>query len=192
MENNEGGATAGLGRRAIAVTLLLIVLVSGCAEHTVIRTEPAKAKVWFDDKFVGHSPANVRIERKDWKPAFKYRVEADGYVPEEGYIREVFGPGRLIGGIFSLGISVIFRRLYTVQGSYTFPLAMDPKLLRMLKQQQPAQAETRQSTAAKRLEELDRLKKQGTLTEDEYNEFRKEVLRDLSGQSDSKPPEQGN
>jgi hypothetical protein len=142
----------------------------------MIKTEPARAKVWVDDRYFGHSPALVTIPRSRWKPPFKYRIEKEGYLTEEGYIHQVRGGGRITGAVFSLGISLIFKRPHTLKGNYVFPLTQDPQFV------QAQQGKSRQESAARRLEDLERLRSKGLLSEAEFQEFRAEVIKDLSGQ----------
>jgi hypothetical protein len=99
------------------------VFLSGCAEHTVIRTWPPGAKVTINDKFIGVSPVPFVVEADEPLPAvFHYRLEREGCVTKEGEFPSVVAKGRVVAAVFTLGIVYLFKRPRTIEGRYDFEL----------------------------------------------------------------------
>jgi hypothetical protein len=110
-------------RRAAVVALFAL---TGCAESTLIRSQPTGASVWINEAFVGTTPVEYTASRASFAHPHRYRLELAGYQTAEGALSTRIKPGRLVGGSFSLGISLIFKRPTGFRDRYDFTLV--PKL----------------------------------------------------------------
>lgn len=85
-----------------ALPLLALVVVGGCSESTVIRTNPPGASVYVNERYLGASP--VEFEAKSWsvRPRlYRYRVAKAGYLQSEGEVPARLSIGRIIAAYFS-------------------------------------------------------------------------------------------
>lgn len=92
----------------------------------MIRTVPPGAKVWVDGRFVGTTPTTFVVDRSQWKKAFPCRLEKEGFHPRDCEMREIVGGGRVTGGLFTVGISWLFKPPITFESEYEFTLERDP------------------------------------------------------------------
>jgi hypothetical protein len=95
---------------ALGALALLLALLTGCAETVYLTSRPAGANVYINDEAVGRTPMNYSVVPAKWKPPFRYRVERPGYLPAEGELATRISEGRVMGGIFSLGLSLFFKQ----------------------------------------------------------------------------------
>jgi hypothetical protein len=109
-----------LATKAAVWTLTLFCL--GCGESTVIRTRPEGAKLWMNDTYVGTTPVEYFCSRAKFSQPQRYRLGLDGYETSQGELSRHVHPGRIIGGGFSLGISMIFKRPVGFRDRYDFSL----------------------------------------------------------------------
>jgi PEGA domain-containing protein len=110
-------------RSAKVLALFLATLLGpGCGESTLLRSRPAGAKVWVNDKYIGTTPVEYFCPRPEFSQPQRYRLELDGYLPSQGELSRYVHPGRIIGGGFSLGISLIFKRPVGFRDRYDFSL----------------------------------------------------------------------
>ncbi len=86
-------------RAAAAATAL--VLASGCASSTLIRSEPPGAKVYLNGELAGRTPL-VMSDTKIVGSTTHVRLVVDGYEPFDATIQrnESFDVGACIGGVF--------------------------------------------------------------------------------------------
>ncbi len=155
---------------AAAVVVLLCCALAGCAESTVIRSYPPGAKLFVNGEYQGVTPRVFTVPREKFaSQTFTARIERDGYAPQEEELRKRTCPGRVVGGVFSLGISFIFKRPTCFDSHEDFSL--EPL---------PAQAEAaHQPTVEERLQRIERMRDQGTITNEEYEHYRTEILKGL-------------
>jgi hypothetical protein len=109
-----------------ALLLLTGVSPAGCAESTVVRTVPSGTDVWVEGQFIGKSPATFVVSRSEWREVFQCHLEKEGYLQQDCEMHDTIGAGRIVGGVFSLGISLIFKRPSTLQSDCEFTLVRDP------------------------------------------------------------------
>ncbi|WP_248359079.1 PEGA domain-containing protein [Anaeromyxobacter oryzae] len=85
--------------RAIAAATALLV-ASGCASSTIIRSEPPGAKVYLNGEMAGRTPL-VMSDTKIVGSTTYVRLVLDGYQPFDGVIQrnESFDVGACIGGV---------------------------------------------------------------------------------------------
>lgn len=94
-------------RTAVLAGLLVL---TGCAEGVRVHSYPAGAQVSLNGKIVGRTPTVAWIPRSEWTGnAVPYRVEKDGYETAEGAFDLCVSGGRVTGGIFSVGMSLLFK-----------------------------------------------------------------------------------
>jgi hypothetical protein len=152
---------------AISTALLLL----GCSENTVIHTNPEGAKVYINGEFIGVSPVKYEIPDSQLPSVFRYRLEHQGYVSQEGEFHTKVSGGRVTGTIFTLGILGLFKSPSALDNEYRF--ALEPI------ESTSSSAPTQSDAAKRKLEELKQLRDRGILTEDEYQRKRADVIKGL-------------
>jgi len=103
-------------------TVLIALLCAGCAEHTVIRSEPPGAALYVNERFIGVTPVEYSVSRAEFSKPLMACLERDGYRLLRDELPKTVGAGRIVGGGFSFGISFIFKRPTTLRGYYDFML----------------------------------------------------------------------
>ncbi len=162
-------------RREIAATLLGLAL-AGCSESTLIRSYPPGAKVYVDNQYQGVTPCGVTVPRSKFTSNVQARLERDGYEPLTATLREHVCGGRVVGGIFTLGIVFIFKRPTCFVDPQDFALTALPSNTPAASSAAPA---AHQATVEERLEHIKKLRDQGTITNQEYDHYRAEILKGL-------------
>jgi hypothetical protein len=100
-----------------------LLSLSGCAESIYLRSYPPGANVTINGEPVGRTPLTYSVVPASWKPPYRFRAERPGYVPVEGTLATEVSEGRVVGGIFSLGLSLFFKQPETfVDDEYVFDL----------------------------------------------------------------------
>ncbi len=162
-----------MSRRRIPLLCLVTMAFAGCAESTLIKTAPPSAQVWINDKYVGISPVEYIVPRSQWPDSnrFHYRLTREGYLTKEGEFNGFVGGGRVTGGVFSLGISLIFKRPTTLDGEYQFEL--DP-IARTTSDSAAVSGASR--AIDMRLRQVDELYERGAINEQEHLRKRREIL----------------
>lgn len=158
-------------RRVVPLLMLgIIALSSGCTQTARIATVPTGAKVWINGEFLGVSPTELTIENGPNEPfpsRLHARIERAGYEPLEVDVPTRVSGRRVAAAIFTLGIAAAIQGVRTVRPSYVYTLypivgadaAISEEWIQGLRQ-------------------LDRLRKDGLLTESEYDRRRSILLRD--------------
>ncbi|HJQ85597.1 MAG TPA: PEGA domain-containing protein [Candidatus Binatia bacterium] len=108
--------------RGLGMLALVVTLCAACSEHALVRSEPPGAAFYVNDRHVGETPLEVTVPRSAFVKPIRFRLERAGYEPREGTLSTRVSPGRIVGGAFSMGISLIFRRPTTLRRSYDFML----------------------------------------------------------------------
>lgn len=162
-------------KRLLSLVMLAIVGV-GCSETTLIRSYPPASKLSVNGKFIGLTPTRFTIPRSEFAGEFEVHVAHEGYTPIDGTLKKRVCPGRVVGGIFTLGVSLLFR------GPRCFADVQDFNLAEL-----PGRAATRpavpgsggQPTVEGRLQRLQQMRDDGTINQQEYEDYRQRILRDL-------------
>lgn len=147
------------------VVVLLVVLLSGCAERARIASVPSGARVFIEGSEVGVTPYILTVGRSKIRD-IPYRIELEGYRPVEGTLRRGVAPGRVFGAIFTVGILYIFRSPLYIQSTNPV-LAIQPG-----QWQQPPQSVPIED----RLKKLQELRDDGVLSPSEYERQRENIL----------------
>ena len=91
--------------------LALLTTITGCAESTMIRSYPVGARISVDGIFVGATPAKFVASRQDFEQkTFVAVAEHPGYQRTEYTLQRTTCKGRIVGGVFTLGILLLFKR----------------------------------------------------------------------------------
>ena len=174
MHELRGGEYGMNPRRSIAAIVLCVVL-SGCAEYAVVRSYPPGAKLYRDGQFEGLTPVTVRVPRSQFSEEnFRIRLEHTGYEPLEGTLRTQVCGGRIAGGVFTLGIVLLFKRPTCFSSPQNFALAPSADSTAA-----PDRASAPRPSVDERLERIKRMRDEGTITNEEYDRYRSEILNDL-------------
>jgi hypothetical protein len=144
--------------------------VAGCAETTTIRTYPPGATVAVNGQPIGTGPIEFSVPRTQIPAGgvFHYQAERQGYRPAEGDFRTSPAKGRITGGIFTLGILFLFKNPTTL-----------PEEIHVVLEPTNAPGTKAAADPAARLNRLEKLFEQGTITEEEYKRERYKVLHSL-------------
>lgn len=112
--------------RALSGAALLALLGAGCAETARIQSRPAGASVEVDGRNIGVTPLTLTVPRSEWPHDFTCRVSKEGFVPETKRLTPQIGGGRVVAGLFTVGLIYLFKSPY-VFGSdiYDFDLPYD-------------------------------------------------------------------
>lgn len=156
-------------KQAAAFVCLAAVALGGCAETLVIRSYPPGARASVDGTFVGVTPATVEVPRERVKGSeIHWKLEKDRYESAEGLVKPRIAPGRIVGGVFTLGILLIFRSPYYL-----------PAVTAELAPVHPAEAAA--EPVEQRLEKIEQLHRKGLLSDAEYTRLRQQLLDELGG-----------
>jgi PEGA domain-containing protein/putative oligomerization/nucleic acid binding protein len=157
------------------VAAVLVVLLAGCAEDALIRSSPAGAKVDINGRFVGITPTEIEVSRAEFERPVTYRIELDGYEPVAGELHKRVAPARIVGGVFSFGISLPFKRPTAFEDEYSFVLQRSPSLSASERTETTPKAGTTEA----RLRDLQDLYDRGVITEREYRAGRTRILEGM-------------
>ena len=160
--------------RAVGIVVLCSTLVA-CSESTVVRSYPPGAKLYMNGHFEGLTPIVYTASRGEYsKGVFRARLEREGYAPLEENLRIGVCGGRIAGAIFTVGIVFLFK------GPTCFRSPQDFALAPVAAQAQPSEdGGARQPSMEERLRRIERMRDQGTITNEEYERYRKEILKGL-------------
>ena len=156
--------------RHLLALIAPLALVAGCAESTLIRSYPMGARISVNGNFIGTSPVVFSVPRNQFSAQeFTVTAEHPGYEPGTSTLQKRTCPGRIVGGVFSLGISLIFKRPTCFDDPQNVSLVALPA----------APAGAAKPTVNERLEQLETLRREGRITPAEYERLRREILGDL-------------
>lgn len=151
--------------------IVLSVAMVGCAESTVIRSYPSGAKLYVNDQLKGITPVVLTVPRSEFADEnFRVRLEHDGYATAEEKLQKRVCGGRIAGGVFTLGIVFLFKRPTCFASPQDFVLAPLPGHDVPL---------AHQPTVDERLQRIQKMRDQGIITNEEYEHYRREILKDL-------------
>ena len=163
-------------KTAGAITVCLAT--AGCAQSTLIRSLPSGALVFVNGRSVGETPVELVVSQSEFSDqTFTARLEKQGYEPAEGALRKQVCGGRIVGGVFSLGISFIFKRPTCFSSTQTFSLT--PLPADASRKDASGEPVGRPLSVHERLERLRKMREEGLITEGEYQHYRKEILNGL-------------
>jgi hypothetical protein len=145
-----------LGRRLHGPALALLALASACAHRTRILTQPPGASVFIADQFTCITPCMHSTPATELEDRTPLRLEREGYEPVTAELQTGYMTSRIVGGLFTLGLVPLFKWPYTYHSTHEFSLT-------------PMSRE-------RRLAEAERLRGDGTISEEEYQRLRSSIL----------------
>ena len=148
--------------------IFAIVAFSGCGSWVNIATTPKGALVEIDGEQVGTSPVDKELPRSALGKSHRYRVELEGYEPQEGHIKTRTSPGRIIGTVLTAGIFLIFS---SPQYFEPVSVALEPINL------SAPRDDGRPMSVGERLQRLMFLHGKGLISDEEYEKHRDEIIR---------------
>jgi hypothetical protein len=151
--------------RSLLFAAFAIIVFGGCAESTVIRTSPPGATIYCDGTLVGISPTSYRVPRSALSEPHTCRAELDGFEPADEQLRRTFAPGRAVGAVFTLGIVYLFKSPYSLRDQHDL----------VMRKLSTAAVKQPQADALDRLERLQRLRDAGTITEQEFQQYKAQI-----------------
>ena len=156
--------------RHLLALIAPLALVAGCAESTLIRSYPMGARISVNGNFIGTSPVVFSVPRNQFTTQeFTVTAEHPGFEPGRATLQKQTCPGRIVGGVFSLGISLIFKRPTCFTDPQSVSLVALPA----------APAGAAKPTVNERLEQLETIRSEGRVTPAAYARMRREILGDL-------------
>ena len=165
----------------IPACLVLLAMTTGCATVTrgttdtlVIESDPSGADVKLSNGMSGKTPTSFKLPRKH---ALVVKIEKDGYEPLEVNVTpQVSGAGGagmagnvLVGGLIGVAVDAGSGAMNDLK----------PNPVKVTLTRASYTASSNDSNVTARLENLVRLRKNGTLSESEYRRKRAEILREI-------------
>lgn len=95
--------------RSVSCLLALSVALAGCAESVLIKSYPGGAKAFVDGVAIGTTPARMEIPRSQVGLPHTWRVEFRNCDFAEGQLKTGIGGGRIVGYIFTLGLTALAK-----------------------------------------------------------------------------------
>src|SRR5215831_11442649 len=90
--------------------LTLAAVLAGCAESTMVRSYPSGSTVYLNGEMKGITPIVLSVPRSQFDTeTFRVRIEREGYNSEERTLTTQRCTGRVVGGVFTLGILLLFK-----------------------------------------------------------------------------------
>ena len=152
------------------LALGLVLLLGACREPYRLNSNPSGATVYFDDQPIGQTPL-LYLASRDMVRDHALRVELEGYEPWQGQARASFAVGRMFGAVCTYGL------LYAFKSPYRFIQPKEPVLLKQISPEVVRGTTGTSPAFEASLERLERLRSDGTLTEEEYRQLREAVFR---------------
>ncbi len=161
--------------RRAARLIACCVLLAGCSESVMVRTYPPGSKLYVNGEFVGITPVVYTVGSSEFsKQDFSARVDRVGYASADGVLRKRTCPGRVTGGVFTLGILFIFKSPTCFASPQDFSLEPLPDQVGA-----ESGAAPHQPTVEERLDRIRKMRDQGIITNEEFEHYRKEILKGL-------------
>lgn len=160
--------------RSSLVAVLSAGALSGCAEGVLIRSSPMGAKAYVDGEFIGTTPARTAIPRNAVGNIHRWRVEHRNCEPIEGELKTDIGPGRIVGYVFSLGVSALFkgpRYFHRVDAAL---ICQQEVIFR------PSEGVENAQRLTERLKTLRDLRDRGLISAAEFEQERQKAIRELA------------
>jgi hypothetical protein len=151
--------------------LSLAFVSSGCSESALIRSYPPGAKLYVNDQFIGLTPTVYSTKHSNIGDVHRVHFVRDGYEASEGNLRTRICPGRIVGGVFTLGIVLLIRGPTCFVSPQDFPLEPLPR--------GAAAGSSTDPTVEERLQRIERMRNDGRINQQEYEEYRKQILKEL-------------
>lgn len=160
--------------KVIFALLAAIVILSGCASSTMIKSIPSGAKVFINGEPVGTTPY-LHVDTHVTGMLINVDIIKEGYEPIYTSIRRIeeFNVGNFIGGFFIMPIW-----LWTMDYQPTHTYELVPTALLNNSQSEPATENSMSPLRPKidRLKELKQLLDEKVITENDYETQKQKIL----------------
>ncbi len=140
--------------------------------------------MYYHDRFVGVTPTRLVVPHSDLRFPLVVHIESDGYQPQDVNVPTTIGKGRIVGGIFTLGINCLFKPPTTLVERVD--VALSPMAATATPAPPPARptAEPTERTTTKieareRLQRLTDLYERGYISQAEYQRRRSQILSEF-------------
>lgn len=100
-------------RSSALLGVVAVLSTIGCAERFVISSVPSGAKIFIDGTDAGVTPKQLVQGRQEVRPVH-YQVEYQNHESKSGVVEPQFAKGRVIGGIFTAGVLLLFKSPYSM------------------------------------------------------------------------------
>jgi hypothetical protein len=155
------------------------LFIVGCSESALVRSYPPGAKLYVNDRFVGIAPIVYTAPHSQIGNEFRVRLEREGYERLDGTLRKQICGGRIAGGIFTLGIVLMVRGPTCFVSPQDFSLEPIRGAGSGGADSTGEQNGARQPSVEERLRRIERMRDQGTINQQEFEQARKEILKGL-------------
>jgi hypothetical protein len=161
-----------MNRSPTIALLATCLVIAGCAESTLVRSYPAGATVYLNGQREGITPLVLTVPRTQFdQDTLRVRVEHEGYQSEERTLTTQRCNGRVVGGVFTFGILLLFKPPTCFASPQDFALNAVPGAA-----PHAEAAPAPQPTVEERLQRLQELRDRGVITQDEYDRSRQQIL----------------
>ena len=170
--NDHTGVT-GMSRSHCYCALAIWMIAAGCAESTLVRSYPPASTVYLNGEQKGITPLALTVPRAQFNNGtFRVRVEHEGYESAERTLTTQTCNGRIVGGVFTVGILLLFKPPTCFVSPQDF--ALNP--LPGASPRAEATPAHRESTE-ERLQRLQELRQRGVISNEEYDRSRQQILQ---------------
>jgi hypothetical protein len=163
-------------KRSPNVTLFAVwVVMAGCAESTLVRSYPPGATVSLNGEQKGITPIVLTVPESQFGHGdFRVRVEHEGYESAERTLATQRCSGRIVGGVFTFGILLLFKPPTCFVSPQDFALNALPGAT-----PQAEATPVHRETVEERLRRLQQLRDRGTISNEEYDRARQQILQGM-------------
>jgi hypothetical protein len=152
----------------------VLLIASGCAtmirgteEPLSITSEPPGAMVQVSDGQKGTTPCQIKLKRNQ---SVMIRYTKDGYEPEAlSVFPTLAGAGVILGGVIDYGTGAVYS--LTPNPAHVILKPVKAQSTPQVQEVQPKQSVVEQ------LDELDKMKKEGKITKEEYQALRERLIK---------------
>jgi hypothetical protein len=160
--------------RTVSVLLAASVLLAGCASTTVIKSDPAGARLYLNSEPVGTTPY-THTDTKIVGTITDVRLEKEGYEPLNTFLsrNEEVDVGAVIGGLI-FWVPFLWTMKYKPIHNYELTPYAVPE-----PSQVPILADPNQPRSkAERLRELKELLDENIITQEEFEKEKQKILEE--------------
>lgn len=157
----------------VSFSIFLIIILSGCASSTMIRSVPSDADVYINGELVGKTPYLYT----DTKVSFSLvmvDIVKEGYEPINTTFRrdEEFNPGTFIGGVFIWPIWLWSLEYKPLRTYYLTPLKNTSSEDTFTEMQYLS------TSKLEKLREIKKMLNEKLITEEEYQKQKAKILEE--------------
>lgn len=157
-------------------------ITRGTKDTLVIETEPPNASVTLSNGLTCTTPCSVKLPRKE---AVVVKIKKEGYYPVEVNVTpQISGAGGLgmagnvvLGGLIGAAIDAGSGSMYNLKPN---PIKVKLEKIENIAESNSLEEKQilRKKTIAEKLEELNKLKEKGLITEEEYLKLKEKFLNE--------------